>query len=223
MEAIQALKRARCTVVVISHKTSMLAGVDKLLVMNMGRVKSCSAAATRCWANSWAVPESPRWPTMPRLFDRFDNAEETHPKLGSPRDSRLLVITSTFVVLGGWSALARLDSAITAQGVVSAETNRKTVQHLEGGIVREIRVREGQHVDCRDRFCSDLNRLSRRRVTSFKETSSTPGCAGSPLIAERDEKGEFRFRTSFWSGKMSPMLSEPSPMKSHNFTKEAVR
>jgi ATP-binding cassette, subfamily C, bacterial len=38
MEAIQALKRARCTVVVISHKTSMLAGVDKLLVLSMGRV-----------------------------------------------------------------------------------------------------------------------------------------------------------------------------------------
>jgi len=38
MEAIQALKRARCTVVVISHKTSMLAGVDKLLVLTMGRV-----------------------------------------------------------------------------------------------------------------------------------------------------------------------------------------
>ena len=38
MEAIQALKRARSTVVVISHKTTMLAGVDKLLVMNMGRL-----------------------------------------------------------------------------------------------------------------------------------------------------------------------------------------
>lgn len=38
MEAIQALKRVRSTVVLISHKTSMLAGVDKLLVLNMGRV-----------------------------------------------------------------------------------------------------------------------------------------------------------------------------------------
>src|SRR4249919_3530391 len=38
MDAIQALKRARSTVVVISHKTTMLAGVDKLLVMNLGRL-----------------------------------------------------------------------------------------------------------------------------------------------------------------------------------------
>jgi ABC-type protease/lipase transport system fused ATPase/permease subunit len=38
MEAIQALKRARSTVVVISHKTAMLAAVDKLLVLAAGRV-----------------------------------------------------------------------------------------------------------------------------------------------------------------------------------------
>ena len=63
-----------------------------------------------------------------------------------PAIAGYVVIVGTFLVLGGWSAFARLDSAITATGVVSAETNRKTVQHLEGGIVREIRVREGQHV-----------------------------------------------------------------------------
>ena len=40
MEAIQALKRARSTVVVISHKTAMLAAVDKLLVLAAGRVSA---------------------------------------------------------------------------------------------------------------------------------------------------------------------------------------
>jgi HlyD family secretion protein len=63
-----------------------------------------------------------------------------------PAIAGYVLIVGTFLVLGGWSAFARLDSAITATGVVSAETNRKTVQHLEGGIVREIHVREGQHV-----------------------------------------------------------------------------
>jgi ABC-type protease/lipase transport system fused ATPase/permease subunit len=38
MEAMLALKRSGSTVIVISHKTSMLGGVDKLLVMSMGRV-----------------------------------------------------------------------------------------------------------------------------------------------------------------------------------------
>ena len=38
MESLQALRRAGCTVVVISHKTAMLAAVDKMLVLAMGRV-----------------------------------------------------------------------------------------------------------------------------------------------------------------------------------------
>ena len=40
IEAIQALKRARSTVVVISHKTAMLAAVDKVLVLEAGRVSA---------------------------------------------------------------------------------------------------------------------------------------------------------------------------------------
>src|ERR1044071_3807583 len=56
------------------------------------------------------------------------------------------IIAVTFFGLGGWSALAKIDSAVTASGVVANESNKRTVQHLEGGIVREVLVREGQHV-----------------------------------------------------------------------------
>jgi len=56
------------------------------------------------------------------------------------------LITFTFLVLGGWSAVAKLDSAVTAPGTVAEGTGRKSVQHLEGGIVKEIFVREGEHV-----------------------------------------------------------------------------
>ena len=57
------------------------------------------------------------------------------------------IIVFTFVVLGGWSAVARLDSAVTASGIVAVENSRKSVQHLEGGIVEKILVREGQTYD----------------------------------------------------------------------------
>lgn len=45
-----------------------------------------------------------------------------------------------------WAGLAPLSSAAIAPGVVSVAGNRKTVQHLEGGIVKEIHVREGDAV-----------------------------------------------------------------------------
>jgi len=56
------------------------------------------------------------------------------------------VIALTFGVMGSWSALARLDRAVVAPGTVTIESSRKTIQHLEGGLVNDIRVKEGQQV-----------------------------------------------------------------------------
>lgn len=59
-----------------------------------------------------------------------------------------------YLVLGGflgavvlWGFLAPIESAAIAIGSVSLDTNRKTVQHLEGGIVEKLMVKEGQSVE----------------------------------------------------------------------------
>ena len=51
--------------------------------------------------------------------------------------------------LGGfllWAAFAPLDEGVPSQGQVAIDTKRKAVQHQQGGIVREVLVREGQKV-----------------------------------------------------------------------------
>ena len=58
-----------------------------------------------------------------------------------------LIIILTFGVLGGWSAFARLDSAVVAPGTVTLESSKKIIQHFEGGIIAKILVHEGEHVD----------------------------------------------------------------------------
>ncbi len=45
-----------------------------------------------------------------------------------------------------WAALAPLDEGVPGQGVVALDTKRKAVQHLSGGIVSEVLVREGDEV-----------------------------------------------------------------------------
>ena len=52
-----------------------------------------------------------------------------------------VIIALFFGALGGWAALAPLESAAIAPGEVTIDTNRKTIQHLEGGIISEILVR----------------------------------------------------------------------------------
>lgn len=60
--------------------------------------------------------------------------------------SGLLAIFIGFVVCGGWIALAPIAGAVIAQGSVKVDMNRKTIQHQEGGIVKEILVRDGERV-----------------------------------------------------------------------------
>jgi HlyD family secretion protein len=61
-----------------------------------------------------------------------------------------LAIAVSFGGFGIWAAMAPLDSAAIAQAKIAVESDRKPVQHLEGGMVREIlvknieQVREGQ-------------------------------------------------------------------------------
>src|SRR4051812_44841309 len=58
-----------------------------------------------------------------------------------------LVILLAFGGIGGWAAIARIDSAAIAPGSVAAQSNKKTVQHFDGGIVREILARDGEQVE----------------------------------------------------------------------------
>ncbi|MGE4284426.1 MAG: HlyD family type I secretion periplasmic adaptor subunit [Clostridia bacterium] len=58
----------------------------------------------------------------------------------------LSVIVIVFFIFGGWLALAPLSGAVVAIGNVSADIYKKTVQHLEGGIVEEILVNNGDNV-----------------------------------------------------------------------------
>ncbi|SEI67963.1 membrane fusion protein, epimerase transport system [Allopseudospirillum japonicum] len=59
----------------------------------------------------------------------------------------MMVLLLGFGLFGAWAALAKLSSAIVAPGIVSAESYKKTVQHLEGGIVADLLVKDGDHVN----------------------------------------------------------------------------
>lgn len=56
------------------------------------------------------------------------------------------IMIFTVAVTFTWAAIAKIDGAVIAPGVVAVMSNRKEIQHLEGGIVREILVRDGSVV-----------------------------------------------------------------------------
>lgn len=84
---------------------------------------------------------------MPEQSDQ-SSPSSAQERLGiaGPVSVGIAVIAIFFVGFGAWAALAPLESAAIAMGSVSVETQRKTVQHLEGGIISEILVRDGDRV-----------------------------------------------------------------------------
>lgn len=59
----------------------------------------------------------------------------------------LLAIALGCAAFGVWAAYAPLSGAVIAPGFVKIDLNRKLVQHQEGGIVRAVRVRDGDRVE----------------------------------------------------------------------------
>ena len=83
----------------------------------------------------------------------------------SVRSIGFIILLVTFGVLGTWSYFAPLSSAAIAPGTVTVKFNSKTVQHLEGGIVKRIHAQEGVKVEAGD----VLIEMDITKITAQKE------------------------------------------------------
>ena len=81
----------------------------------------------------------------PETVTRPDDHEELEDFASIIRQG-LLVLFLFFGVLGSWAVFGKISGAVVVPGTVIIDTERKTVQHLEGGIVGVIHVREGERV-----------------------------------------------------------------------------
>ena len=97
----------------------------------------------------------PEWEAEPEpqsvLPGEYSKQEAAAPQVPTDYSRRiragLLVVLITFVGFGGWAALAPLDGAVIAPGQVVVDSENRVVQHLEGGIVAALHVRDGTRVE----------------------------------------------------------------------------
>ncbi|WP_340117785.1 HlyD family type I secretion periplasmic adaptor subunit [Pelagibius sp. 7325] len=98
----------------------------------------------------------------------------------------LAVIVLTFGGFFGWAATADLSSAVIASGTVMVDSNRKAIQHLEGGIVREILVRNGDAVRRGDLLLRLDETQARASLAIVQIKLDQALAAEARLLAERD-------------------------------------
>lgn len=92
-----------------------------------------------------------------------------------------------------WASVAPLDSAAVAGGTVIVDTNRKTVQHLEGGIIGEILVRDGDQVEAGQVVVRLDDTQPSASLELLKGRQTAALALEARLIAERDDRREIEF------------------------------
>ncbi|MBK1842958.1 HlyD family type I secretion periplasmic adaptor subunit [Azospirillum sp. YIM B02556] len=116
-----------------------------------------------------------------------DRRQPPHPPVGRFIAAGLALTLAGFGGFGTWAALVPLASAAVAPGTVTADSNRKTVQHLDGGIVAEILVRDGDRVVAGQPLIRLDDLESRSTVTVLEGQLWALLAQEARLIAERDE------------------------------------
>jgi energy-coupling factor transporter ATP-binding protein EcfA2 len=136
--------------IAIAHRPSAPAGVDTLLVMRAGRLESFGRmpwSSRRCRRRRRLSAWSPAH-REPRFMTRRPSVHRRS------IDRHLLVGSTAALVLvggvGGWATTTELSGAVIAQGQLVVDSNVKKVQHPTGGVVGELRVRDGERVTAGD-------------------------------------------------------------------------
>jgi len=96
--------------------------------------------------------------------------------------------------MGGWAATTELSGAVVASGLVVVDSHVKKVQHPTGGVVGEIRVREGDRVDTGDLLVRLDETITRTGLAVVTKALHELAARQGRLEAERDASDTIRVK-----------------------------
>ena len=101
----------------------------------------------------------------------------------------MAVLLGTVGILGTWSYLAPIDSAASASGFVTVKSHSKTIQHLDGGIVKELIAKDGDIVNEGDILLTLDGSEIKAQLEILRGQQITFAAQVARLTAERDRLG----------------------------------
>lgn len=137
--------------------------------------------------------------------------EKTHARWG------LRVLLVFLAATLAWMAFAPLSQGVPAHGFIKVEGNRKTIQHLKGGIIQEILVKEGDRVK-EDQPLVVLNETQLKAQQGMVESQLVIAMAvEARLSAERDDRTKITFPEFLRARKTQPQVNEAMQVQDQLF------
>jgi epimerase transport system membrane fusion protein len=137
---------------------------------------------------------------MPDIMKNSDTKSEfTIDGLSSmdePKKIGLSIFFLIFGLFGLWSAIAPLDGAAFAPGTVTVKSYNKVVQHLEGGIVADILVRDGDVVEAGQPLLTLDDTQARASLEIVNSQYVALRMREARLISERDGASKVEYPTA---------------------------
>lgn len=107
-----------------------------------------------------------------------------------------------------WAAVAPLDEGVPSAGLVSIDTKRKAVQHLAGGIVKEMLVREGQIVREGDVLLRLDEATARANFETVRQRYMALRAIDGRLQAEQAELPRIAFHPDLQAAAADPLIRQ---------------
>lgn len=117
--------------------------------------------------------------------------QELKPSAGLRTNTKTIVAISLLIVLGAfggfllWAILAPLDEGVPVPGNITVFSQRKVIQHLTGGIVKDILVKDGDEVEENQVLIVLDDAQARARVAATKSEYYTARILEARLLAEQ--------------------------------------
>lgn len=108
----------------------------------------------------------------------------------------------------GWAVLAPLDEGVPTEGVVSIESNHRVVQHLNGGIVSQLLVREGQEVHQGDVLFKLDDSNSKARYEEVRQRYAGLRAQEGRLQAEKGGQADIHFHPDLLAQQSDPLIQQ---------------
>jgi protease secretion system membrane fusion protein len=117
----------------------------------------------------------------------------------------LIVGFGAFVL---WAVLAPLDEGVSASGLVSIASKRKTIQHMNGGVVHDVLVKEGQMVKAGDVLIELDEGVSKANFESVRQNYMGQRAAESRLLAEQQGLAQIAFHPDLIKSASDPLVAQ---------------